>query len=48
MYMYNFFRLGTIDINVANERGWTALMFAARHGQLDCAKVLLDKKFACC
>lgn len=36
---------GTFDIDVSNEKGWTALMFGARNGHSSVVKVLLDKGY---
>ncbi|XP_052795844.1 NAD-capped RNA hydrolase NUDT12-like [Mya arenaria] len=36
------FLKGTFDVNVKNERGWTALMFAARNGHMGVVKELLQ------
>ena len=30
------------DVNVANNQGWTALMFAARNGHQSAVRTLLD------
>lgn len=35
--------LGTVNINVKSERGWTALMFAARNGQIEVIEKLMEK-----
>ncbi|KAK7496825.1 hypothetical protein BaRGS_00011805 [Batillaria attramentaria] len=34
---------GAVEVNSKNERGWTALMFAARNGQLPVMEVLIEK-----
>lgn len=36
------FLKGAVDVNMKNERGWTALMFAARNGHLHIVKELLQ------
>ncbi|XP_005094350.1 peroxisomal NADH pyrophosphatase NUDT12 isoform X2 [Aplysia californica] len=35
--------LGAVDINVKSERGWTALMFAARNGQTHVISILIER-----
>ena len=35
--------LGAMDVNVRNDRGWTALMLAARNGHKDVITELLEK-----
>ena len=34
---------GAVDVNVRNDRGWTALMLAARNGHKDVITELLEK-----
>ncbi|KAL4227260.1 Peroxisomal NADH pyrophosphatase nudt12 [Mactra antiquata] len=36
------FLKGTVDVNMKNDRGWTALMFAARNGHTNVVKELLQ------
>lgn len=37
--------VGGFDINTTNKRGWSALMFAARNGQEEAARLLLTHGF---
>ncbi|XP_061176524.1 NAD-capped RNA hydrolase NUDT12-like isoform X2 [Saccostrea echinata] len=39
----SFLLNGTVNVDQKNDKGWTALMFAARHGQTDIIKKLLEK-----
>ena len=34
---------GSADVDVTNEKGWTALMFAARNGHTNVVKFLVEK-----
>ena len=34
---------GSVDIDVTNDRGWTALMFAARNGHVPIISLLIEK-----
>ena len=35
--------LATVNVDQRNDKGWTALMFAARHGQTGVIETLLEK-----
>ena len=35
--------LATVNVDQKNDKGWTALMFAARHGQTGVIETLLEK-----
>lgn len=37
------FYLATVEIDQRNDKGWTALMFAARNGHVDVINTLLEK-----
>jgi ankyrin repeat protein len=36
---------GSLNVNIRNDHGWTALMFAARNGHTNIVKELLNNKY---
>ena len=40
---YILYMTGSADVDVKNERGWTALMLAARNGETPIIKALIEK-----